>query len=127
PQPRGDWAGSEVWVFQAHPDLRLVTIEGADAVDPQQTDLPAEWRALPAYLMRPGADMALVERRRGDADATPDQLTLTRTLWLDFDGGGYTMHDRIGGALTRAWRLDMAAPTVLGRVAVDGHDQFITR
>lgn len=127
PQPLGDWAGSEVWVFQAHPDLRLVTIEGADAVDPQQTDLPAEWRALPAYLMRPGASMSLVERRRGDADAAPDQLTLARTLWLDFDGGGYTMHDRIGGSLTRAWRLDMAAPTVLGRVAVDGHDQFITR
>jgi hypothetical protein len=127
PQPQADWAGSEVWVFQAHPDLRLVTIEGADAVDPQQTDLPPEWRALPAYLMRPGSTMALVERRRGDADAAPDQLTLARTLWLDFDGGGYTMHDRIGGSLTRAWRLDMAPPTLLGRVAVDGHDQFITR
>ena len=71
--------------------------------------------------------MKLVERRRGDADAAPDQLALTRTLWLDFDGGGYTMHDRITGTLTRAWRLDMAPPTALGRVAVDGTDQFITR
>lgn len=127
PQPRADWAGSEVWVFQAHPNLRLVSIEGADAVDPQQTDLPDEWRALPAYLMRPGTTMTLVERRRGDAGAAPDQLTLRRTLWLDFDGGGYTMRDQIGGALTRAWRLDMAPPTMLGRVAVDGRDQFITR
>lgn len=127
PQPQDAWATHEVWVFQAHPDLRLVTIEGADAVDPQQTDLPSEWRALPAYLMRPGAGMTLVERRRGDADAPPDQLALARTLWLDFDGAGYTMHDRITGTLTRAWRLDMAPPTVLGRVAVDGTDQFITR
>ena len=71
--------------------------------------------------------MRLVERRRGDADAPPDQLTLERTLWLDFDGGGYTMHDRVSGTLTRAWRLDMAPPIVLGRVAVDGADQFITR
>ncbi|MFN8640481.1 MAG: hypothetical protein U0802_02010 [Candidatus Binatia bacterium] len=74
PPPADGWATSEVWVFQAHPDLRLVTIEGADAVDPQQTDLPPEWRALPAYLMRPGAAMTLVERRRGDTDAPADQL-----------------------------------------------------
>src|SRR5262249_20589065 len=26
------WAASEVWVFQAHPDLRLVSIEDADAI-----------------------------------------------------------------------------------------------
>ena len=127
PTPVETWAASEIWVFQAHPALRLVTIEGADAVDPQQTDLPADWRALPAYLMRPGAAMQLVERRRGDSDAADDQLALERTLWLDFDGGGYTMHDRITGTLTRAWRLDMAPPIVLGRVAVDGADQFITR
>ncbi|MEO8602554.1 MAG: hypothetical protein ABI629_08265 [bacterium] len=127
PTPSDTWAASEVWVFQAHLDLRLVTIEGADAVDPQQTDLPAEWRSLPAYLMKPGATMQLVERRRGDSDAAPDQLSLERTLWLDFDGGGYTMHDRVSGSLTRAWRLDMAPPIVLGRVAVDGADQFITR
>jgi hypothetical protein len=122
-----DWAANEIWVFRAHPALRLVSVEEADAVDPQQTDLPAEWRSLPAYVMRPGTTMRLVERRRGDADAAPDQLALTRTLWLDFDGGGYTMHDRISGTLTRAWRLDMAAPTLLGRVAIDGADQFITR
>jgi len=127
PTPSETWASSEMWVFQAHPDLRLVTVEGADAIDPQQTDLPAEWRSLPAYLMKPGATMQLIERRRGDGDAAPDQLSLQRTLWLDFDGGGYSLHDRITGSLRRAWRLDMAPPIMLGRVAVGGADQFITR
>ncbi|MBX3028254.1 hypothetical protein KF840_25470 [bacterium] len=127
PSPDGPWASTEIWVFLAHPDLRLVTIEGAAAVDPQQTNLPDEWRQLPAYVMRPGATMTLVERRRGDTDAGADQLALERTLWLDFDGGGYTVRDRITGTLSRAWRLDMAPPTTLGRVAVDGADQFITR
>lgn len=127
PEPPEPWASNEIWVFQAHPDLRLVTIEDADAVDPQQTNLPDEWRHLPAYVMRPGATMTLVERRRGDTDAAADQLALSRTLWLDFDGGGYTMRDHIVGALTRGWRLDMAPPTVLGRVSIDGVDQFITR
>jgi len=121
------WPASEIWVFRAHPELRLVTIEGAEAIDPQQTDLPEDWRQLPAYLLRQDSELRLVERRRGDVGAAADQLALTRTLWLDFDGGGYTVRDRISGELTRAWRLDMAPPTLLGRVAVNGSDQFITR
>lgn len=127
PTPTDAWAAHEVWVFRAHPELRLVTLDGPPAIDPQQTELPPEWRSLPAYLLAPGEQLTLVERRRGDVDAPPDQLSLARTLWLDFDGGGYTVHDRITGTLTRAWRLEMAPPTLLGRVAVDGHDQFVTR
>ena len=45
-------ADEEVWVYQAAPATRSATIEGAPAVDPQQTTLPAEWRRLPGYLMR---------------------------------------------------------------------------
>ncbi len=127
PVPTGAWAAQEIWVFLARPALRLVTLEGAPAIDPQQTELPPEWRALPAYLLAPGDTLQLVERRRGDVDAPPDQLALARTLWLDFDGGGYTVHDRITGTLTRAWRLEMAPPALPGRVAVNGHDQFVTR
>jgi hypothetical protein len=127
PAANGDWDEEEVWVFQAQSPLRVVSVEGADSIDPQQTELPEEWRQLPAYLMRPGATMKLVERRRGDADPAPDQLSLERTLWLDFDGGGYTLHDRITGTLKRSWRLEMASPARLGRVAVGGQDQFITR
>jgi hypothetical protein len=127
PTPTETWSKHEVWVFRAHPDLRLVTVEGVDAIDPQQTDLPDDWRVLPAYLMQPGGELRLVERRRGNSDAPPDQLTLSRTLWLDFDGGGYSLRDEVSGTLTRSWRLDMGAPIVLGRVAVDGTDQFITR
>jgi hypothetical protein len=81
---------------------------------------------LPAYLVAPGAPK-LVERRRGDADPAPDELALERTLWLDFDGRGYTAHDAITGRLSRGWRLEMAEPVVLGRVAIDGRDQLITR
>ncbi len=123
----GPWAGEEVWAFESRNDLRLVSIEDVPSVDPQQTQLPDEWRAFPAYLMRPGSTMKLDEKRRGDADPPPDQLTLQRSWWLDFDGGGYTISDRITGSLGRSWRLDMPAPIVLGRVAVDGQDQLITK
>ncbi len=126
-EPGGPWDPEEVWVFDARPHLRLVTVEGAQGIDPQQTTLPDHLKRLPAYLMRPGATMTLQEKRRGDADPAPDQLALQRTLWLDFDGGGYTIHDRISGSMLRGWRLEMQAPAVLGRAAVGGTAQFITR
>lgn len=127
PAPDGPWReGDEVWVFDARPSLRLVEVEGVSAIDPQQTSLPDAWKRLPAYPMKVDSVMRLVEKRRGDAEPPPDQLTLTRTLWLDFDGRGYTASDRLTGRLSRASRLEMAAPTVLGRVAIRGRDQFIT-
>jgi hypothetical protein len=127
PEPDGPWGGEEAWAFQADSSVRLVEVEGVVAVDPQQTELPDEWKALPAYRMRPGDTMKLAVKRRGDADPAPDQLALERRLWLDFDGGGWTFHDRISGTMSRSWRLEMAPPGRLGRVAVGGEDQFITR
>ncbi len=121
------WAQDEVWVFDARPELRIVDLEGVEALDPQQTRLPDEWKALPAYRIRPGEKLEFVERRRGDSDPAPDQLDLTRRLWLDFDGGGYTIQDRIMGTLNAGWRLAMSPPTSLGRVATGGTDQLITR
>jgi hypothetical protein len=123
----GIWDREEVWVFEARPALRQVGIEGVPPVDPQQTTLPEEWRHLPAYLLRPGSTMRLVETRRGDDEPPPDQLSLDRTWWLDFHGGGYTVHDRITGTMRAAWRLEMGSPSILGRVAVNGVDQPITR
>src|SRR6185436_5109260 len=50
-----------------------------------------------------------------------------RSLWLDFDGRGLTARDNIGGSFRRGWRLSMGPESRLGRAAVDGKDQFITR
>jgi len=121
------WPGEEVWVFAAHPELRQVELEGAEPVDPRQTRLPAGWARLPAYLMRPGETLRLVQLRRGDADPTPDRLSLERDLWLDFGGAGHTLRDRISGELTRSWRLQVGKPLDLGQVLVDGEPRFITR
>ncbi len=127
PTPEGPWReGDEVWVFEARPTLRLSAVEGVSAIDPQQTTLPDSWRVFPAYPMRLSDTLKLVEKRRGDADPPPDHLSLVRTMWLDFDGRGYTASDVLTGTLSRASRLEMAPPTVLGRVAIGGKDQFIT-
>jgi hypothetical protein len=123
----GQWVNEEVWVFEARNDLRLVEVQGVTAIDPQQTALPAEWRKFPAYQVLAGNTLKLVEKRRGDPEPVPDQLNITRNFWLDFDGEGYSVQDRITGTMTRGWRLEMDKPAVLGRVAVNGQDQFITR
>jgi hypothetical protein len=127
PEPDGPWReGEEVWVFDARTNLRLVDVQGVLAIDPQQTSLPDEWKRLPAFPLAVGDTLELVEKRRGDADPASDQLTLDRTLWLDFDGRGLTASDTLTGKLRRASRLEMLPPTVLGRVAIGGKDQFIT-
>lgn len=128
PEAKGTWVeGEEVWVFDARPSLRQVLVEGVNAVDPTQTTLPTEWRGFPAYAMGEKDVFKLTERRRGDSEPSPDVLNLNRTLWLDFNGGGYTVSDKVGGQLHRSWRLDVLPGTELGRVVTSGSDQSITR
>ncbi|KQW45540.1 hypothetical protein ASD88_11590 [Pelomonas sp. Root662] len=117
----------EVWVVQAQPALRLIRPEGPASVDPRQVEMPETWRALPAFRLKPGETLKLTELQRGNAKPAPDALTLTRRLWLDFDGRGLTANDRFDGVLSASSRLAMAAPGQLGRAALAGQDQPITR
>ncbi len=126
--PRDDnWPEEEVWAFEAQHHLRLVEPTGLVQVDPRQTTLPKAWQVFPAYLAVPGQSLSFEVRRRGDAQPEPDVLALERNLWLDFDGAGYTVQDRLSGTITRTWRLEADPVLALGRVAVDGQDQLITR
>ncbi|MBF0191128.1 MAG: hypothetical protein HQL99_08355 [Magnetococcales bacterium] len=121
------WPEEEAWAFAASPRLRVVTVGGVDAVDPRQTALPQAWHTYPAYRMRPGDRMELLETKRGASDPLPERMTLHRTLWLDFSGAGWTIQDRIQGTGMGSWRLEMNPPMALGRVMIDGENQFITR
>ncbi|MBL8279026.1 MAG: M50 family metallopeptidase [Pelomonas sp.] len=117
----------EVWVVKAQPGLRLIRPEGPAGVDPRQVEMPEAWRSLPAFRLKPGETLKLTELQRGNAKPAPDALRLNRRLWLDFDGQGLTAHDRFEGQLTASSRLDMPAPGLLGRAALQGQDQPITR
>jgi hypothetical protein len=121
------WPGTEIWVFSARNDLRLVEIEGVPSVDPRQTSLPPEWQNLPAYRVEASDTFRMVVKRRGDPEPQADRLHLSRTLWLDFDGGGYSVSDLIEGQLSASWRLEAEPVLDLGRAAVDGEAWFITR
>ncbi len=126
PAARPPWPSREVWAFQADRRIRLVEVRGGTPLEPRHTRLPADWRDLPAYALKPGQALTLRVLRRGDPAPLPDRIRVQRRLWLDFDGGGYTFSDHLQGTLSASWRLDMRAPWYLGRVSVDGQDQVIS-
>ena len=121
------WPSEELWVFQAVPALRLVEIEHLPSVDASQTNLPQEWAHLPAYRIQQGQSMGFKLIRRGDPEPEPNQLSLRRKLWLDFDGRGYSVNDQINGKMTRDWRLNAAPEVQLGQVLINGQNQLITQ
>ncbi|MBH9576685.1 hypothetical protein [Inhella proteolytica] len=125
--PQGGASAEEVWSFAARNELRVVSVSGGAALDPRQVEMPEDWRSLPAYRLLPGEALQFAQTRRGTEQPEADALRLSRTLWLDFDGGGYTVQDQISGKASRATRLDMPAPGLLGRAAVNGADQTLTQ
>ena len=117
----------EIWAFDARRHLRQVLIEGPAQIDPMQTTIPDTWRQYPVYLMTPRETMTFVVKKRGDPNPAPDQLNIERTFWLNFDGRGYSVRDHITGTMTTGWRLTVNPRQELGRVTVNGQEQFITR
>lgn len=127
PKIPAPWPDAEIWSFDARPYQRVVEIRNLPAIDPQQSNLPEEWRSLPAYRIQQNESMEFTLIRRGDSDPEPNQLSLQRRLWLDFDGGGYTVNDRIDGTMTQSRRLNALPELQLGQVSLDGANQLITR
>jgi len=121
------WPESEIWSFDARPQLRVVEIEQLSAIDPSLTNLPDEWKNLPAYKINQGQTMGFKTIHRGDPEPEPNQLNLSRKLWLDFDGKGYIVNDTITGTMTRGWRLNTLPQTQLGRVTLNGSNQLVTQ
>ncbi len=120
------WPTQEVWAWQADEAFRQVSIEGVATVDPTHTHSPADWKHLPTYLLRAGETMTFNTLRRGDPLEKPNQLSLTRTLWLDPDGQGITGVDSIQGTMNRDWRLELTAG-ILGEVSIDQIGHTITQ
>jgi hypothetical protein len=125
PRP-APWPAQEAWAFQPDETLHQVRLSGAPAVDPARLELDADLRGLPTFLLGPSDKLTFTEVRRGEPEPPPNQLSLERTLWLDQDGRGYTVHDRLTGELHSGFRLELTEGS-LGRAAQGGEDQLITQ
>lgn len=121
------WPDEEFWVFEANRQVRTVTLTGAKLIDPRQTSIPGDWKSLPTYLMQSDVKLILEEQQRGDVGPADDQLRIERDMWLDFDGNGLTIRDKIAGDMSRGLRLNMMPGYTLGRVELSGDPQLITR
>lgn len=120
------WPAEEVWTFEAHREIRVVELAGAQLIDPSQTGLPEEWKSLPAYRLAPQDTLRMVEKQRGDPSPQAGTLQLTRQIWLDFSGKGFTQKDFINGQLFRRSRLEMRPGFDLGRAELDGSPVMIS-
>ena len=127
PKGSDDWPSQEVWSFTAAPTLRSVQVSGGASIDPSQTTMPKEWRALPAYLLEPGQALVIEELFRGNPNPPKDELSLERKLWLDFTGEGLSFSDQLSGTLNQAARLDLAKPFELLKVDVNRRPQVVTQ
>lgn len=121
------WPKEEVWVFAAQPALRTVEITGVPNIDPQQTQLPAPWRELPAYLLTPTTAMHITESYRGNPNPSKGELSLKKELWLDFSGEHFTVRDTITGTMNDTWRLDTDPTYQLGSAILNGDPQLVTK
>jgi len=119
------WPQEEIWVFAAQRQLRSVQISGAPTVDPQQTQLPDEWKSLPAYLVTPTSHFKIEELQRGEAKNTANELALSRNAWLSFDGKVFILKDDISGH-TQNSRIETTQPVELTSASIQQKPQMIT-
>ncbi len=126
--PPAPWPDVEFWAFSADEVVRSVSLSGPPSVDPARTPMPETWRGMPSFRVTPGEVLRVDELRRGEPEAPPNQLSLQRELWVDFDGGGLTARDTFSGAMEQGWRLDLVGDGAqLGHAADAGQDQIITQ
>lgn len=125
PDPESNLPPSEIWSYQSSDRLRVTVAEGLPPVDPDQVAVPGDWHELPAFRIEPGQTFTITERSRGMV-AADNELTLSREMWLDFDGEGFVMSDGLSGMMRTDWRLDMAPPYVLLSASEYGDNLLIT-
>ena len=125
PSQGSNMPDEEIWSYSSNDALRVTAVEGLPPVDPSQADVPDEWLSLPAFRMAADAQFSVAERSRGVVSAT-NELELSRTMWLDFDAGGFVVEDWISGTMRTDWRLDMVGPYSLLSASENGESLLIT-
>lgn len=117
---------NEIWSFRSNDRLRVTAAEGPSPVDPQRVQVPDGWSELPAFRIVKGESLLINERSRGLVVADND-LGLRRSMWLDFDGGGFTLRDTLNGTMRQDWRLDMQPPYGLKSATESEENLLITK
>jgi hypothetical protein len=123
------WPEQEIWSYAGNPEQRVSSASGPPQVDPEQAQVPANWRGFPAFALSPGASLNIEVRSRGLGSNETNRLQLGREAWLDFSGGGWTLRDGIVGVVRQGWRFDAQPPYKLedARDQVAGQALLVTQ
>ena len=119
------WPLQEIWAFEAQRNLRSVQISGVQTIDPQQTQLPEDWKQLPAYLVTPETHFKMEELQRGESKDAANELQLRKEAWLRFDGKEFIFSDDISGTFHKT-RIETISPYTLTSALIDENPQLIT-
>ncbi len=119
------WPQQEIWVFEAQRQLRSVQVSGVQTVDPQQTQLPEEWKQFPAYLVTPETLFKIEELQRGVNKDAANELTLDKEMWLSFNGKEFIMQDELSGTIHNT-RLETISPYELTTASIAEKPQLVT-
>jgi len=117
------WPSQEVWAFEPRRELRIVRLSGAGGVDLAQAGAPFTGD-LQGFLLDAENRLVIETEQRGDPNPVPNEFSVSRDLWVDFDGSGLVVRDQLDATITRATRMSASYP--LGRIAVDGDAQLVT-
>ena len=118
-----NWPKQEIWSFVPQRGLRLVNITGPAAIDLAETNAPFDNDDAQGYLMNADSELRIEVVQRGNPTPPPNQYSVTRQLWLNFDGSGYVVNDQINATIKQASRISANYP--LGRIDVDGEAELV--
>ncbi|MCB0354611.1 MAG: hypothetical protein KDD64_13840 [Bdellovibrionales bacterium] len=116
-----------MWSFEASPDLRSVALKGASPVQAALTQLPSEWQSGSTYVVQSDSEVTFEELRRGEQSPPRNSISLSRELWTDLDGSGFTVQDVFSGTMNQNFRLNVLSETQLGRATADGSPALVTK
>ncbi len=122
-----EWPIEELWSWVEDAAFRSVELRGISAVQAELTTMPIDWQGGAAYAVPSGAEASLLEIRRGEQSTQAQALILNREMWLDLDGGGFTVRDKIKGRISGSYRLNALDELKIGRAIVNGAPWFISK
>ena len=120
------WPSEETWVWVPNNNLRTISIDGGSALSADSTLIPQDWKNNAAYIVNPQEGLDLKELSRGDSSTNGNNLYLSRIMWLDLSGEGFTINDNFSGSFKNGERLNAEDDLKVGRVAIDSKPVLIT-
>lgn len=86
-------SGQEIWSIEFNSALRQLKINDVSQIDPNQANVPDNWKGLPAWLVE--GEIGLSSDREGVKVDSPLELTSSKTSWYGFNGNKITTIDNV--------------------------------